>query len=150
MKIHLLQYLEKTYAKYKDKVAIIDKNRQLTFSELRNQSLGISIKLKKQNNDIYNQPIAVFLPKSLESIVSYTAILYSGGFYVPLDSKSPIERVESIIKTLSPQVIITNQSLKEKLLKINYPADKIIEIEPLIQTIQPEDVSYQLPLNHID
>ena len=36
-------------------------------------------------------------------------ILYSGNFYTIIDTKSPLERFESIIKTLEPELIITDR-----------------------------------------
>ena len=39
----------------------------------------------------------------------------SGNFYVPLDTKSPVSRVSSIIKTLESKVLITDRSHIETL-----------------------------------
>lgn len=40
-------------------------------------------------------------------------VAYSGNFYSPIDTKMPLERIEKIVKTLSPAVIITDEKHKE-------------------------------------
>ena len=48
-------------------------------------------------------------------IESFAGINMSGNFYVPLDTKSPVSRVSSIIKTLESKVLITDRSHIETL-----------------------------------
>ncbi len=36
-------------------------------------------------------------------------VVYSGNFYTILDTKSPAERIELILSTLEPEIIITSK-----------------------------------------
>ena len=42
------------------------------------------------------KPIAVFLPKSADSLVAFMGILYSGNIYAPLDVHSPAARIKHL------------------------------------------------------
>ena len=55
-------------------------------------------------------PVLVYLPKSVMTLVSFVGVLYSGNFYTPTDVKFPYEKVNSIMKCLKPEVIITDRT----------------------------------------
>ena len=99
MKTNILEYLENTVKTYPNKTAIIDEKGNISFKCLQKQSKNIASYLQLKNID-RNLPIGVFLPKSIEAIKSFLGIVYNGDFYVPLDIKNPISRVEAIIKKL--------------------------------------------------
>lgn len=105
MKINIVEYLEETLKVASDKIAIIDKDRQISFGELSKKSKKIATHLIQKR--IIKSPIAVFLPKSIESILSNIAITYSGNIYMNLDIKNPIERIKNIILLIKPNLIIT-------------------------------------------
>lgn len=106
MKINLIEYFEESVKRYPSKVAVVDKDRQITFSDLRNKSLSLAQRLLK-TNDKQNNPVAVFLDKSIESVFSDLGIIYSGNFYMNLDVKSPAERISNILKLVKPRTIIS-------------------------------------------
>lgn len=149
MRIHIMEYLENSFSKYKDKLAVVDGDRRINFGDLRNNSLVISKYLVNAQLSS-NSPIAVYLPKSIQSIFCFCGISYSGNFYVPLDIKSPQERIGIIVKSLSPELIITNRKLKENLLRIGYPSELIIEIENILNNLEQIEKEFILPSNHAD
>lgn len=106
MKINLIELFEESVNRHPQKVAVIDKDREITFAELKTKAL-----LLAQNIiDVYpdkNKPIAVFLDKSIESVYSDLGIIYSGNFYMNLDIKTPIERISNILKLVEPSFIIS-------------------------------------------
>lgn len=96
-------YLENTAARFPEKTAIIDKEKSYTFAELREKARALAQAIPTA---LKNRPIAVHLDKGVDSIVAFAAVLYSGNFYVPLDSASPPERLKKVLTNLSPAVII--------------------------------------------
>lgn len=106
MKINLVELFEESARNYPQKVAVIDKDRQITFSELRERSLALAQKIVNVCSD-RNKPVAVFLDKSIESVYSDLGIIYSGNFYMNLDIKTPAERINNILKLVQPCVIIS-------------------------------------------
>jgi amino acid adenylation domain-containing protein len=53
-------------------------------------------------------PVAVYMPKSCDAVITFAAINYSGNFYVPIDISSPQNRVKNIFDTLQLKIVITN------------------------------------------
>lgn len=112
MKINLIELFEESVRKYPQKVAVIDKDREITFSDLRLQSITLAQKII-YGSACQNKPIAVFLDKSIESVYSDLGIIYSGNFYMNLDVKTPAERISNILKLVEPRYIIsTSKQIK--------------------------------------
>lgn len=86
----------------------------ITFGDLWRNAQKISAALVNTNIGL-NNPIGVYIPKGGKMIESFAGINMSGNFYVPLDTKSPVSRVSSIIKTLESKVLITDRSHIETL-----------------------------------
>lgn len=130
MEKNILQLLEKTTKKYPDKVAFGDNKKEVSYEELTNNSKKIGSGLV--NLEQINKPVAIYIEKSVECIEAMMGVLYSGNFYTILDIASPEERIKSILTTLNPITIITNQKNleKAKLLGIK----NIFVYEELIET----------------
>ena len=112
MKINLVELFEESVKKYPQKVAVIDKDREITFSDLRIQAMALAQKLI-YGSACQNKPVAVFLDKSIESVYSDLGIIYSGNFYMNLDIKTPAERISNILKLVEPRYIIsTSKQIK--------------------------------------
>lgn len=125
MKINSINYLESTVNKHPNKVAIEDLEGTLTFFQLKENALKIASAVINRTKSS-NAPIAVLLPKSKESIVSFVGVNYSSNFYVPLDIKSPPERLLKIINKLDTSIIITNVDGEKLLDKMGYCRDIIV------------------------
>ena len=106
MKINLIELFEESVREYPGKVAVIDKERQATFSDLRQQALQLAAKIIGLGVG-QNKPIGVFLDKSVECVYANLGILYAGDFYMNLDIKTPAERIRNIIQLVEPAVIIS-------------------------------------------
>lgn len=130
MQINVLEYFEKTILKYKDKIAIIDQETKLSFQELEILAKKLCFHINKKTN-LVRRPIGIFLPKSANSIIAFLGTLYSGNFYVPLDTDSPEKRLEIILNNLEPEIIITDKKHYDSLLKQNFNKEQIILIEEI-------------------
>ena len=106
MKINLIELFEETVKCYPQKVAVIDKDREITFSALHQQSLQLASRLISMGIG-QNKPVGVFLDKSIESVYANLGILYAGDFYMNLDIKTPAERIRNIIQLVEPAAIIS-------------------------------------------
>jgi len=117
MKNSVLCYLEKSAKDYSDKVAFFDEKNEITFGKLRKRSIAVS-QLIKENVSGRRNPILTYLPKSVENIVGFMGILYSGNFYTPTDVKFPAEKVKSVIDALQPKAVLANTQTIEKIKEI--------------------------------
>ena len=129
MNNNLIEYFDHTVNLYPDKSALVDASTKLSFQEIQQKARLISTKIS-YSYGLFNKPIAIFLPKSNDSVVSFIATLYSGNCYAPLDTKNPIERIKSILNVLKPLCILTNSEYEEKLKQCNLEFD-IINIDTI-------------------
>lgn len=106
MKKNILQLLEETASKFPDSIALKDDKNEATFNEYLLSAKTIGSSLLKSTNSKYSRPIIVFVDRKIETIISFMGVLYSGNFYVPVDNRTPIERLKNIVDVLAPIGII--------------------------------------------
>lgn len=107
MKYNILDYFQTTVINSGNKTAIIEGENKITFNELDAKSKILANALIDEV-DVINKPIAVFLPKSIDSVIANIAITYSANAYMNLDIKTPIDRIKNILNLISPSILITN------------------------------------------
>lgn len=129
MKINLVEYFEKTVDSFPDKVALVDKDSELSFNQFRQRARFLASRISQINATV-NRPVAIYLPKCNDALVSAMATLYSGNCYAPLDVKTPMPRLKAILQALGPSSIVTNVDNLENLkkCKLDFP---IIDIDQL-------------------
>lgn len=141
MKKTIVDYLEETAEQYYDKISFADNKREAKYGELvkNSQAIGTAIinnciaQTTEQDISI-NQPIAIFLDKNVECLESMLGTVYSGNFYTVLDTKSPNERIELILETLNPKIILTDEKNEQKAKEFVKNDEKIVIYEDLIET----------------
>ena len=114
MKINLLEFFEESVKRNPTKIAVIDGERQMSFSELNIKSDILAMHISK-NIGTVNRPIAVFLPKGIESVMSNVAIAKSANVFMNLDIKTPSQRIGNILDLIEPAAIITNSANYDKI-----------------------------------
>lgn len=129
MQKNILEYFFKTVEKSQSKIAVIEGEKRITFGDL-NQNAQVLANLIIQKNCVTNMPIAVFLPKSIESVIVNIAITYSCNIYMNIDVKSPQERVKNILDLIKPSILITN-STNLKLLNDTFDKYEVILIDKI-------------------
>lgn len=106
---NVLEYLEHAAHHYPNKIAIIDDDRKISFQKLEREAKRIASRILETCGNIKNEPVAVYMGKSIDCIVCFLGILYSGNFYCPIDVNSPSERIEKIIGVLQPRGILCKE-----------------------------------------
>jgi len=115
-----LEYLQSSAARFPDKIAFQDSAEALTFAQLnyRGQALATYIAGK---TDKINRPIAVLVERTAASLAAFVAVLYSGNYYVPIDSQMPTERLKSILTRLNPLFIIHSNKTCDLAEQLTFP-----------------------------
>jgi D-alanine--poly(phosphoribitol) ligase subunit 1 len=132
MQINVIDYFEKgALRKCRDKIAVREQAGEFTFGELERFAKNLAFLIAKRMPG-HNQPVPVFLPKSMHSIVADLGILYSGNCYANLDVKSPPQRLKGMLQNLNASVIITSASQASALRSIEIPEDKLLLIEEAV------------------
>jgi len=103
----LTQLLAESVQRYPDNAAVCARGKSLTYSELEEQSNQLAHLLRARglkNGD----RVGLYLPKSVESVVSMFGVLKAGGVYVPLDPQAPAQRIAYIIANCAMTALIGN------------------------------------------
>ena len=132
MDFNVLDLLERTLHAYPDKVAFADEKQAVTFADLHQSARAVGSALCQY--DKMRSPVIVFVDRDVNSIISFMGVVYSGNFYVPIDSKMPQERIKLIIETLKPFAAIVNKNADEQVLvNIGYNVP-ILKYEDVVST----------------
>lgn len=131
MQINVIEYFERTFKKHPERVAVYEGEIQIDFGELNRKIKVLAQSVFTEHANVFKKPIAVFLPKSINSVIADIAIIYSGNFYMNLDIKSPETRISAIIGLIQPSLIITDSVHLEKLgnSQCNVPILNIDEVD---------------------
>lgn len=108
---NILEYLELSSQNYYTKVAFSDENHEMTYGECVERSKKVGTQLLELNTK--RQPIAVLMDKNIESLTSFFGVVYSGNFYVVIDSFMPRDRIEKIFETLQPVALLSDYAHQE-------------------------------------
>jgi amino acid adenylation domain-containing protein len=123
--INIIQYLSSTLQMFPARQAVVDGERSIDFKTLAVKSKIVATEIIGVNNCL-NRPIAVFLPKSIESVIANLAITWSGNIYMNLDVKNPDARLHNIVEKIKPVIIITNKLYSKKILSLTADIDIIV------------------------
>lgn len=109
--INVLEMLEETTLKYGDKTAFADADMQVTYTKAVSQAKKIGSVLAADGN--VRKAIAVLVPKGVRMLISFFGVVYSGNFYVPIDTEMPVDRMTLIFETLQPVRIIVDEKTQD-------------------------------------
>ena len=116
MQKNVIEYLLRTAETYPQKIAVQDSVKEITFAQLLEHAHILASRVRQYG--IMNSPVGVYIPKGCDAVTAFAALSMSGNFYVPLDTKSPSSRVESIITVLDTPILITDSEHFTDLQKI--------------------------------
>jgi amino acid adenylation domain-containing protein len=111
----LVTLFEQQAARIPDKLAIVFKDRSLSYQQL-NQKANQLAHYLIQNFQI--QPdtlIGICIERSLEMIIGVLGILKAGGAYVPIDPNYPKERIKFMLEDSGISVLLTQSFLNHQL-----------------------------------
>ena len=93
MVTNVLDYLEETAGCFPDKVALVDDNSSITFSQWLQKAESIGTAICGIASGAVRRPVLVFVDRRIEGLVGFMGVVKSGNFYVPIDCKMPDERL---------------------------------------------------------
>ena len=129
MKCHLLDFFEETVSKKADATAVVHNEQSISFTELKDKAQKLGTYLIQRIGGVQNKPIAVFLPKEINTIVSDLGIMYSSNPFMNLDVKTPKERIMNIIELIKPLAVITQKKFSKVFSDVELPVIYIDEFD---------------------
>jgi len=151
---NVLEMLESSAQNYKDGIAFGDPDRSITFGELYDKAERIASFLIKNsfiNPEQTGNSAVFFMEKSSMAVCAMFGTVYCNAFYSFIDTRQSADRIRHIVSTVTPDIIITDEANQDKLAEAlsegaNYPADKIILIEDLIEKAGNTEIDEELLL----
>ncbi|MDJ0840143.1 MAG: amino acid adenylation domain-containing protein [Acidobacteriota bacterium] len=90
-----------------------------------------------------DMPVPVLQPRSLETLITFLAILEAGGAFVPMDPSLPSERLVSILESCGAELLVAAGDLADAL-----PPHRARTFDP--KRAQPSAYELQAPNLHAD
>lgn len=142
MLVSVLDYLEQTEKSYPDKVAFVEGEKKVTYSEFKKavQKRAIGIVKLLQGCSMQHRPVIVMQEKGIDKLVSFMSIAWSGNIYVPFDVEAPDERLQKMLDLLKPILIIADEKNVERMQNLQDRAQVVLS-ETLGQSL-PVDEGY--------
>jgi amino acid adenylation domain-containing protein len=95
-------------------IAVTDGVRSITYGELTRRAGCVAHALSSMSVD-RDTAVAIYLERSMESIVATLGVLKAGGAFLPIDTEYPQARVQLLLEDCSPAVVITTATLRPRL-----------------------------------
>ena len=109
------QYLRNSGEKYFDRTAFVNKDQRISYREFLENAENIAWVLCCEN--LFKKPIALMMDKSIEALTCFFGISISGNYYTIIDIKMPETRIQKILETFSPDVLIVDNKGEKKLVQ---------------------------------
>ncbi|GER90128.1 hypothetical protein KDW_42900 [Dictyobacter vulcani] len=111
---HMHQRFEEQAERVPQSLAIHHGEKRITYQELNQRANQVAHRLQREGIGA-GAFVGICVERSAEMLVSILAILKIGGAYVPLDPDYPVHRLEFIIQDSNIALLITQQSILERL-----------------------------------
>ncbi|OWO87090.1 non-ribosomal peptide synthetase [Photorhabdus luminescens] len=111
----LPQLFEAQVEKTPDNVALVFESESLTYRQLNERANQLAYVIRERCQQYHNvplqadTPIALYLDRSLDMVISILAALKAGGAYVPISPEYPLERVRFILDDTRSPCVVTQQ-----------------------------------------
>ncbi|WP_240643078.1 non-ribosomal peptide synthetase [Sinomicrobium pectinilyticum] len=141
---NVVSIFEAVSQSFPKKLAIISKDKSLSYEELDRQSDKLASHLLSLR--LTGTSIAVCMSSSVEQIISYLAVLKIGAAYIPLDGQLPESRIKLIMGDSGAEFIITENAYISKFSGMNTPLVNMSNwtgepVEQGLEVISPDDIN---------
>ena len=136
--LNLVDYLERgAVLTMPDRVCFRDQERTYTLAWIRRAARNIGAAIAAAADEV-NRPVVVFLPKCAETLIADLGIFYSGNFYLNVDMLAPPARLQALLQNVEPAIYLTQAVHRPALVALGAPAERIVDIDPLLAADGPE------------
>lgn len=129
MKYSVLDWLENSAEKYPDKPAYTDDDSCLTFSRIKEYAQRIGSELCNKVSS--GSSVAIMSGRHVHTPVIFLGAVYAGCFYAPMDGSQPVARLNTILSTINPSVLIADEEFFETAKSLDYNGEILLATELL-------------------
>ncbi|KAG7358594.1 amino acid adenylation enzyme/thioester reductase family protein [Nitzschia inconspicua] len=135
-----------------DALAVVDGTVELTYKELKDITDNLAIQLIEEYGVKPDAVVGILLPRSVQYVIAYVAVLKAGGAYMPLELVYPKNLLERAISETETKVVFTNAQYANRV--ATSPHLVMLDEAPFIQhyetSLEYPPPSYQEPsLDHL-
>lgn len=143
---HIIDYLENSYQKHKNKIAIIEENQKITYHDFYHQSKKVGSYL---GDRVFKEPIIVFMDKGIDTLIAFFGTIYAGCYYTLFNPELPESRILQMKETINAKIVITNEENYEIAQKYFYDLE-VYKISELKNKKIDDKILKKCYQNHID
>ncbi|MCM2476480.1 amino acid adenylation domain-containing protein [Rhizobium sp. CG5] len=138
----LTAIIEKAFGEFAEREAVRFENTSLSYAQLDQRTAALAEMLLARGIG-RGSIVAVALPRSIELIVALVAILRAGAAYMPLDLSHPAERLNRILASARPLLLLAEETLAG--VEVSLPRDWPLAPAGTARPVQaPSDAAYVL------
>ncbi|MFC2145920.1 amino acid adenylation domain-containing protein [Acidobacteriota bacterium] len=107
------QLFEDQVEKTPDRMAVVDGDNRITLRELNRRANQLGSVLRQKGvkpEDI----VGIMIDHSVEMIIGIFAVLKAGGAYLPIDSKTPVKRINRMLDNSRSSILLTLRNIFKK------------------------------------
>lgn len=127
-----------------DRVAVIFRNKELTYKELNEKSNQFANYLRKKGSKI-GSIVPIFIDRSLEMIIGLLGILKCGAAYIAIPIDFPAKRVQYIVNESLSGLVVTNKKYVSLFNNENF---ELVQVDEHWKDIEKE--KYEDDLSDLD
>ncbi|MBC8947242.1 amino acid adenylation domain-containing protein [Xenorhabdus indica] len=130
-----------------DNIALVFEGESLTYRQLNERANQLATTIRVQYQQQHralmpvDTPVALYLDRSLEMVISMLAVLKAGGAYVPVSPQYPAERVRFILADTQAPCVVTQQ---RHLLALKSQR-QILPVQPALIAVDDQSVTAGQP-----
>ncbi|MCG3470407.1 amino acid adenylation domain-containing protein [Xenorhabdus bovienii] len=141
----LQQQFEAQVVATPDNVALVFAGETLTYRQVNQRANQLAVVIRERYQQQRHAPmpadtpVALYLDRSLEMIISILAVLKAGGAYVPMSPEYPPERVRFILADTGSSCVVTQQRHLTALGEYTHRLSLIAADDPSVTAGRPVD-----------
>lgn len=131
---NVFSFLQDSTRLYPDKVYVVDKENEFTFSEIYNKSIALA-KLIHEAGLKSGDRVLIYLDNSAEYIATFFGVILANCIVVPINKNINFDSINYIIADTEPKLIITNTVSMKRLQegKVSFEESNIIDIDKFME-----------------
>lgn len=149
MQRSVLDDLERSAERYPDKIAFADSREGISYQQLVQTAKRMASGIGKRTAGQLRKPVMVLIDREIKSVITFLGIVYSGNFYVPIDRGLPIERIESMVRSIQPIGLIYPKEYEDVAAAVTEPVEKM-RYEELLSGKIEEDTLVRIRRQMLD
>ena len=135
----VLKEILENLSRNKNLTAVVCGSERLSYGELDQRSQRIAHEIRKKTTDP-NQPIGIYMERSVDFLVSILAIMRFGGAYLPLDPEYPDQRILQYLKESGAKYVLTHSHL----IQLKETVRKVVDLIEIDSLDYNQDIDFKI------